>query len=231
MTTDTNHILKLAEIIREVDGGNRLGAAALAEAILSHPGSKWSPAVEPEGPTAEALASFTAYFCRNYPGPDTIIHKPEWHAPKIFHAAVDAIARCGRPAIQPEPEESAKYDEDHWRKDALEKLIYAAQHFRLGVYSAEELEIFEKRGRAVLANWGRSAVKPVPVSERPLLKIANFNDANGHCWCGTRASIDKTGDLSVKMPSSWELREPCAQDDCVLPHYAMPIPSTTTETP
>jgi len=48
MTTDTNHILKLAEIIREVDGGNRLGAAALAEAILSHPGSRWSPTIEPE---------------------------------------------------------------------------------------------------------------------------------------------------------------------------------------
>ena len=46
MTSTTDHILKLAEIIREVDGGNRLGAAALAEAILSHPGSRWSPAVE-----------------------------------------------------------------------------------------------------------------------------------------------------------------------------------------
>lgn len=32
------HILRLAEIIREVNGGNRLGAAALAEAILAHPG-------------------------------------------------------------------------------------------------------------------------------------------------------------------------------------------------
>jgi hypothetical protein len=30
------HILKLADIIREVDGSNSLGAAALAEAILSH---------------------------------------------------------------------------------------------------------------------------------------------------------------------------------------------------
>ena len=47
MTMNTDHILKLAEIIREVDGGNRLGAAALAEAILSHPGSRWSPAVKP----------------------------------------------------------------------------------------------------------------------------------------------------------------------------------------
>ena len=48
MTPDTDHILKLALIIREVDGGNRLGAAALAEAILSHPGSRWSPATQPE---------------------------------------------------------------------------------------------------------------------------------------------------------------------------------------
>ena len=58
---------------------------------------------EPVAVTDEALASFTAYFCRNYPGPDTIIHRPEWHAPKIFHAAADAIARWGRPTITPIP--------------------------------------------------------------------------------------------------------------------------------
>jgi hypothetical protein len=37
------HILRLAEIIREVDGSHDKGAAALAEAILSHPGSRWLP--------------------------------------------------------------------------------------------------------------------------------------------------------------------------------------------
>jgi len=31
------HILILADIIREVDGSHSLGAAALAEAILDHP--------------------------------------------------------------------------------------------------------------------------------------------------------------------------------------------------
>ncbi len=41
------HILRLAEIIREVDGSYDKGAAALAEAILSHPGSRWSPAIQP----------------------------------------------------------------------------------------------------------------------------------------------------------------------------------------
>ena len=37
------------------------------------------------------LATFTEWFRRNYPGPDTIIHKPEWHAPKVFRAAQHAI--------------------------------------------------------------------------------------------------------------------------------------------
>ena len=69
---------------------------------------------EPEGPTDEALASFTAYFCRNYPGPDTIIHRPEWHAPKIFNAAVDAIARYARPAIQPVPVAEHPWEREGW---------------------------------------------------------------------------------------------------------------------
>jgi hypothetical protein len=41
------HILRLAEIIREVDGSHDKGAAALAEAILSHSGSRWSPTIDP----------------------------------------------------------------------------------------------------------------------------------------------------------------------------------------
>ena len=43
------HILRLAEIIREVDGKHDKGAAALAEAILSHPG------IRSTGLTASAL--------------------------------------------------------------------------------------------------------------------------------------------------------------------------------
>ena len=68
--------------------------------------ARWGrPAAAPvPGPTDEALANFTAWFCRNYPGPDTLIHRPEWHAPKVFRAAADAIARWGRPAAAPVPE-------------------------------------------------------------------------------------------------------------------------------
>ena len=92
-------------------------------------------------------------------------------------------------------------------------------------YTAKGLRAVFEAGR----RWGRPAIEPVPVSERPILKSSNFNDANGHCWCGTSASVDETGDLSVEMPPSWELREPCAQDDCVLPHHALPVPTTRRE--
>jgi hypothetical protein len=79
-----------------------------ARAVLARWGRPDAPPVpEPgelgEGPSDEAEANFTAWFCRNYPGPDTIIHKPEWHAPKVFRAAAYAIARWGTLANQPEP--------------------------------------------------------------------------------------------------------------------------------
>ena len=35
---------------------------------------------------------FMSYFRQNYPGPHTIISKPDWHAPKIYRAAIDASA-------------------------------------------------------------------------------------------------------------------------------------------
>lgn len=34
--------------------------------------------------------AFMEYFRQNYPGPDTIICKPDWHAPKIYRAAISA---------------------------------------------------------------------------------------------------------------------------------------------
>lgn len=40
---------------------------------------------------AAALETFAAYFVQNYPGPHTIISDPNWHAPKIFRAALYAI--------------------------------------------------------------------------------------------------------------------------------------------
>jgi len=150
MTTERDLIQRLADvltnairIIHNEDGTQHISTAipALAEAraLLSQP--------EPEGPTDEELMALAV----------NVFDNP-FNTDKDYARAV--LARWGRPDIEAGLKESVKYDEDHcedhWRKDALEKLIYAAQHFRLGVYSAKELEIFENRGRAVLANWGQA---------------------------------------------------------------------------
>lgn len=61
---DPIQILALSEIIREVDGNHSLGAAALAEAILSHPGSRWGrPAPAPA--EASAAPTWPANFTRS----------------------------------------------------------------------------------------------------------------------------------------------------------------------
>jgi len=39
MSTNPAHVEQLAAILREVDGDHAKGAAALAQAILGHPGS------------------------------------------------------------------------------------------------------------------------------------------------------------------------------------------------
>lgn len=83
-------------IIQGADGTLHINTAEFvlrrARALLAQP--------KAEVPPDEALESFTAWFCKNYPGPDTIIHKPKWHAPKVFQAAAYAIARWGCPTPQ-----------------------------------------------------------------------------------------------------------------------------------
>jgi hypothetical protein len=93
---------------------------------------------EPVAPTDEALANFSGWFCRNYPGPDTIIHKPEWHAPKVFRAAADAIARYARPAIQPVPVAS--------------EVRASVVELQVGV------EFLDNEGLVVIANYLRRAI-------------------------------------------------------------------------
>lgn len=97
MATDTDRILKLAEIVREADGNHRPAAAVLAEAILSHHGSRWSPAVEPEPkePTDEELNDlFWKHSCEIG---DRGVGLAFEDAPALIR---EALARWGRPAIQ-----------------------------------------------------------------------------------------------------------------------------------
>lgn len=44
----------------------------------------------PEMNNQNGLEQFTTWFVRNYPGPNTVILDPKWHAPKIYRAALAA---------------------------------------------------------------------------------------------------------------------------------------------
>jgi hypothetical protein len=56
--------------------------------------------------TDDAERQFTEWFAKNYPGPDTIIYDPLWHAPKILRAARAAMSSR---ADRPEPATGAVY--------------------------------------------------------------------------------------------------------------------------
>jgi hypothetical protein len=84
---------------------------------------------------------------------------------------------------------------------------------------AEELGTIDLVRRA-LARWGRPAIKPVLVRERP--PGPKDCDSEGRCWWLDRPS--KNG------PAAWILRRP---DDGLLipflawlPHYALPVPTS-----
>lgn len=98
------HILRLAEIIREVDGSHDKGAAALAEAILSHPGSRWSPTIEPQGPSDEVWDALKERLWHQY---ETCGYQGErFIYDSDFYTALDVVrqelARFGRPVIEME---------------------------------------------------------------------------------------------------------------------------------
>lgn len=62
-------------------------------ALVDVPALESEPVAKPDWWQDEEAAEreFTEYFVRNYPGPDTIIHDPKWHAPKLFRAAKRAL--------------------------------------------------------------------------------------------------------------------------------------------
>ncbi|MDX2059961.1 MAG: hypothetical protein SFV24_19280 [Gemmatimonadales bacterium] len=40
---------------------------------------------------SEAMSRFGEWFAKNYPGPDTVISDPFWHAPRLFRAVENAM--------------------------------------------------------------------------------------------------------------------------------------------
>jgi hypothetical protein len=99
---EVDDILRLAAIIRRVDGNHDKGAAALAEAILSHPDSRWQHAQpEPQGPTA--------WMYRGEPDFDGERWRENWKVTldeklaRYMSGNKEPVPLWGRPAIEPVP--------------------------------------------------------------------------------------------------------------------------------
>ncbi len=87
---EVDDILRLAAIIRRVDGNHDKGAAALAEAILRHPDSRWQHAQpEPQGPTVMQILALSDEIEAEELGTIDLVRR--------------ALARWGRPTIEPVP--------------------------------------------------------------------------------------------------------------------------------
>jgi len=93
------HIFRLAEIIREVDGNHDKGAEALAEAILSHAGSRWGRPVAPSIDTTSVEA----------PTDEDLYNLADEYSGESVASMRAALARWGRPA-QPAPLSPAAQD-------------------------------------------------------------------------------------------------------------------------
>ena len=85
---------------------------------------------------AAALEHFSDYFRRNYPGPDTIIGRPDWHSPKIFRAALHAIKANASPVAA-----QAVTDGPHWTHNKPDSSgVYGVRGFDVGVDPEDQYE-------------------------------------------------------------------------------------------
>lgn len=107
---DVDHILRLAEIIRRVDGSHNLGAAALAEAILSHPGARAvlaRYAHQPAPPTAGEVGELVEWLRETG---RLLSRRPDIQCRvelRLFDRAADLLERLASPAclaLKPSPE-------------------------------------------------------------------------------------------------------------------------------
>lgn len=83
----------IKELSDAYNGAYVAGVFSDRSALVDVPAVESEPVAKPDWWQDEEAAEreFTEYFVRNYPGPDTIIHDPNWHAPKLFRAAKRAL--------------------------------------------------------------------------------------------------------------------------------------------
>jgi hypothetical protein len=198
---ETGRILRLAEIIRDVDGNHDKGAAALAESILSHPG------IRSVGLDAKPVAA-------NAPGPSLddlarLCEKHEFHYEDdyslqcLLNMVRDAILRWSGLAAPPADGEVAELVR-LLNAEASEDLVSNHLLWTSATEVRRVAELLQQRHPA-----------PVAVSERPWERQPGWLDPDGECWW-----------CPPDGPAYWQMANPAmVYGGWILPASAMPSPA------
>ena len=124
-----------------------------------------------------------------------------------------ALLNRARAALEAQPEPQGPTDEE------LKNLANKAW---ISVDVLKEYDLIENAfdccgfARAVLTRWGRPAIQPVPVAERPWEREKGWRDLDGECWW-----------CPPKGTPYWRMVNPAmACEGWLLPAHALPIPTS-----
>ena len=116
-----------------------------------------------------AYPAFEEYFVKNYPGPNTIISDPKWHAPKIFRAAQYAIEQAALAAAPTPP---------HVEQPAA---TLADGHKELNAILVKEIPLMRAEVSAIGAVEGCGGARDVLLKRIDrICRVWWGNDANGN---------------------------------------------------
>jgi hypothetical protein len=142
--------------------------------------------------------------------------KDMWKCRKIFDRARTALAQPELQGPKPAP------DYGRVPEIATEAQIRSAAQYLVTKQGCDGDLV--PAIRYAIARWGRPAIKPVPVSERPWERDG-WCDAEGMCWWGHLRRFQPEN----RIVHSWGLAAPGRLDASTvcLPHWALPLPTPT----
>jgi hypothetical protein len=130
----------------------------------------------------------------------------------VLSFARAALARWGRPAIEPVPVAPANLEL------LAEFRSWYGDRYGRSYFGGIALKECVEWTQFVLARWGRPAIEPVPVSER--LPGPEDCDAEGRCWW---FSPPACGPHTIRPCWTFD-SETLEGDTHWLPHWALPVP-------
>ena len=139
----------------------------------------------------------------------------------VFWAQRQALARWGRPAIEPVPVSERPEPEG---VDELIQCLRTREHFltQEGASLVKRGDgIYFGRAADMLTRYTRPTIEPVPVAERPWEREKGWRDPDGECWW-----------CPPDGPPYWQMANPAmVYGGWLLPPHALPVPGAEVGEP